>query len=74
MEEFRLGVHNGYIFIQIYDFFEYQVTRYDLETCQGGMFESYLDTFMKLKAKASGCADWVRSPADEEQYRIVLKE
>jgi len=47
--------------------YEY-VTRYDPETREGGLFAGYIDTFLKMKAEASGYPGWVRSPVDEERY------
>jgi hypothetical protein len=34
----------------------------------GGLFVEYINTFLKLKAEASGYPAWVRSPQDEERY------
>jgi hypothetical protein len=34
----------------------------------GGLFVEYINTFLKLKAEASGYPSWVRTPADEDQY------
>ena len=48
--------------------YEYNVSRYDPETREGGLFAGYIDTFLKLKAEAIGYPAWVRSPADEERY------
>ena len=47
--------------------YEY-VTRFDTETQEGGLFEGYIDTFLKLKSQASGYPISVRSPAEEERY------
>jgi len=44
------------------------VTRYDLETREGGLLAGYIDTFLKLKAEASGYPASVRSPVVEERY------
>jgi len=46
--------------------YEYQVTQYNPETGEGGHFVDYINTFLKLKAEASGNPGWVRSPPDEE--------
>jgi len=55
--------------LEIYVLYEYNVTRYDPETREGGLFAGYINTFFfKLKAVASGYAAWVRTPADEERY------
>jgi hypothetical protein len=44
------------------------VTQYNRETGDGGLFVHYINTFLKLKAEASGYPSWVRTPADEDQY------
>ena len=49
--------------------YKYNVTRYDPETREDVLFEGYIDTFLKLKAEASGYPAWVLSPPDEERYK-----
>ena len=68
VDEVRSAVERGYRVLEIHKFYEYQVTRYDPETCEGGHFTGYLDTFLKLKAEASGYPTWVRGAQDEEKY------
>ena len=63
-----LAVQKGYRILEIYELNEYNVTRYDPETREGGLFAGYIDTFLILKADASGYAAWFRTPADEERY------
>jgi hypothetical protein len=48
--------------------YEYTVTQYDPKTDQGGLFVEYFNTFVKLKAEASGYPDWVLNPDDEDNY------
>jgi hypothetical protein len=48
--------------------YEYQVTRYDPQTGDGGLFAQYINTFLKLKAEASGYPNWMQCPADEDRY------
>ena len=48
--------------------YEFSVTRYEPETREGVLFAGYLDTYLKLKAKASGYPACVRTPADKERY------
>jgi len=38
------------------------------ETGEGGLFVDYTNTFLKIKAEASGYPFWVRSPEDEERF------
>jgi len=48
--------------------YEYVVTKYDPYTREGGLFVDYINTFLKLKADASGYCSWVRNSEDEERY------
>jgi G:T-mismatch repair DNA endonuclease (very short patch repair protein) len=68
IDEVRMAVQKGYIVVEIFEIYEYEVTRYDPQTGQGGLFAEYIDTFLKLKAEASGYPDWVRTPEEEDRY------
>jgi len=68
IDEIHLAVEKGYTIREIYEFYEYQVTQYNCETGDGGLFVAYIDTFLKLKAKASGYRSWVPTPDDEDTY------
>jgi len=50
-DEKRLAVQKGYRILEIH-VSEYNVTRYDPETPDGGLFTDNIDTFLKLKAEA----------------------
>ena len=62
IDEVRLAVQKGYEVIEIFEVYEYDVTQYDPQTVQGGLFVEYINTFLKLKAEASGYPEWVRNP------------
>jgi hypothetical protein len=62
VDEVRQAVQKGYCVLQVHEVYEYQVTQYDKQTGAGGLFVRYIDTFLKLKAVASGYPSWVRSP------------
>jgi len=49
-----LAVDKGYKILEIHEVYEYEVTCYDPETGNGGLFADYIDTFFKLKQEASG--------------------
>jgi len=68
MDEVRLAVEKGYRVFQIYEFYENQVNKYSPETGEGGHFVEYINTFLELKAKASGYPFWVQSPEEEDRY------
>ena len=48
--------------------YEYKVTQFNPDTDEGGLFVGCINSFLKLKAEASGYPDWVRSSEDEERY------
>ena len=54
--------------MEVYEGNEDNVTRCVTETRKGVLFEGYIDTFLKLKAEASGYPAWVRNQADDERY------
>jgi hypothetical protein len=54
LDEIRLAVQHGYEVVEVYEVYDYQVTRYDPQTGDGGLFVQYINTFLKLKAEASG--------------------
>jgi len=62
MGEIQLAFQKGYRLVEVYGFSEYQATKYDPTTDQGGLFVEYINTFVKLKAEASGYHSWVRTP------------
>ena len=54
--------------LEIHELYDYAVTQYDTSFGEGGLFVDYINTFLKLKAEASGFPRWVRTPSDEERY------
>ena len=52
----------------MHEVYDYQVTKYDPQTGNGGLFVQYIDSFLKLKAEASVYPSWVQSPADNDRY------
>jgi len=62
-----MAVSKGYRILEIHEVYEYAVTQYNAATGEGGLFVQYIDTFLKLKAEASGYPSLVRTPADEDR-------
>jgi hypothetical protein len=54
LDEVRLAVSKGYRVIKVHEVYKYEVTQYDRQTGEGGLFVEYVNTFLKLKAEASG--------------------
>jgi len=74
VDEVRVAVERGYLVLKIHEFYEYEVTQYNPKPDEGGHFVQYIDTFLKLKAEASGYPGWVQSPEDEDKYAQSLRE
>ena len=68
MDGVRLAMEKGYRILEIYEVYEYQVTQYNPETCEGGVFVDFINNFLKLEAEANGYPGWFLSPEDEELY------
>jgi len=66
-DEVRLALDKGYKILEIYEVYDYQVTQYNPETSDGGLFVDYINKFFKLKAGAGFYPGWVRSPEGEER-------
>ena len=62
IDEVWVAVRKGYRILEIHELYEYNVTRYDPESREVGLFVGSIDTFLKLKAGASGYPSWVRNP------------
>ena len=49
LDEVRLAVKKGYKLSEIFALFEYQVTPFNTDTGEGGLFADYINKFLKLK-------------------------
>ena len=67
-DEVRLAVDKGYNIFEIQQVYQYEVTQYDPDTGEGGVFMDYIYAFLKLKAETSGYPSWVRTLEDKELY------
>lgn len=68
MDKVRAAGDRGFLVLKMYELYEYEVTKYDPKTGEEGDFVQYIDTFLKLKAKASGYPGWVQRPEDKDKY------
>jgi hypothetical protein len=63
------AIKQGYKILTIYEVWHYaESSQYDKETKSGGLFTSYVDTFMKYKEEASGWPDNVTSDEDKQKH------
>ena len=47
-----MAVENGYDICEIYEIYQYQVTQFNPDMVQGGLFADYINKFLKLKTMA----------------------
>jgi len=67
IDEVRLAVNKGYKILEIQEVYQYDVTQYNPDTGEGGLFVEHINTFLKLKQE-SGYPSWVRTPEDEDLF------
>jgi len=65
MDEVRLEVEKGYKIREIYEIYEYRLTKFRPKPL---LFLDFKNTFLKLESETRGYPGWVRSLADEERY------
>ncbi|XP_067208523.1 uncharacterized protein [Linepithema humile] len=66
--ELRKALEKGYFVSEVSEIWQYNATRYDHGTRQGRLFAEYINTFLKLKQKASG---WPSECTDEAKERYL---
>ena len=60
-EEIKFAVERGYTVLEIYEV-------HHCKEKSRNLFQSYIDTFMKIKQEASGFPDDVKTPEEITQY------
>ena len=65
IDEVRMTVRKGHEVLEIFEVYEYDVTQYDPQSRQGGLFVEYINMFPKLKTDSSGYPAWVQTPKTE---------
>ncbi|XP_064644724.1 uncharacterized protein LOC135498397 [Lineus longissimus] len=67
--EVRKAVEKGYRLVKTYEIWDFeQTTQYDFEKKEGGLFTSFINTFLKQKQEASGWPDWCETEEDKKKY------
>ena len=61
-------VEKGYALVDVFEFWEYRVTRYSKSDNSGGLFVQYVNMLRKLKQESSGYPSWVLGEDDKDRY------
>ena len=64
VDEVRKAVNIGFDLVDVFQFWEYEVTCFDKDANSGGLFAEYVNMFLKLKEESSGCPSWVQFEDD----------
>jgi len=70
VDEVRKAVEMGYSVMDVFEFWEYDVTCFDKDTNTGGLFAEYVNMFLKLKQESSGYPSWVQSEDEKDRYIV----
>ena len=54
VNEFLEAVDMGYGLVDVFEFWEYEVTCFDKDTNSGGLFAQYVNMFLKLQQESFG--------------------
>ena len=72
LNEVRLAIQDGYEVLDSMELYEYEVTKNDPHTSEGGLFADFINTFLKLKVEASRYHSSVLNGDDEDRYVETL--
>jgi hypothetical protein len=68
VDKVRKAIEMGYDMMNVFEFWEYEITFFDRGTKLGSLFAMYVNMFLKLKKESSGYPSWVKSEADKDKY------
>ena len=73
--ELHKALEIGYTVSKIYEVWQYdEITVYDSDTDEGGLFAQYMNTFMKLKMEASGYPSCCTTDDSKRRYIDRVRE
>jgi hypothetical protein len=58
----------GYALVEVFEFWEHEVTYLDKDTSSGGLFAGYVNMFLKLKQESFGYPAWFRTEDYKDRY------
>ncbi len=74
-DEVKKAVAKGYVVKCIYEVWHFdEVSQYDPDTMEGGVFKDYVNTFLKLKQESSGWPSWCTTKEQKQEYIILYHE
>jgi hypothetical protein len=74
IDEVREALKMGYKIIKIFEFWQYDIIQRSEDGSEPGLFDEYVNTFLRVKQQASGYPNWVQTQADKDEYIRSYKE
>jgi hypothetical protein len=68
LDELHKAVQMGYTLVEVFEFWEDDVTCLDKDTGSGGLFAGYVNMFLNLKQESSGYPASVQTEDDKDRY------
>jgi len=68
VDEVLKAIGMGHGLMNVFEFWDYEITCPDRGTNSGSLFAEYINMFLKLKQESSGYPAWVQSEADKDNY------
>ncbi|KAK3107691.1 hypothetical protein FSP39_020035 [Pinctada imbricata] len=73
--EIQMARSKGYKILQIYEVYHFdESSKYDVESCEGGLFAQYVNMFLKIKQEASGFPSECNTEEAKRNYIREYKE
>jgi G:T-mismatch repair DNA endonuclease (very short patch repair protein) len=67
--ELHKALEKGYKILTTYEVYHWpKYTKYDRTTGEGGLFTTYVNTFLKFKQQASDWPEWCKTEEDKKKY------
>ncbi|XP_043286864.1 uncharacterized protein [Venturia canescens] len=74
VDELRKAIACGYKILTVSEIWQYEITQYNRDTQEGGLFTGYINTFLKIKQEASGWPEgYAGDEAAQERYITSFK-
>lgn len=68
VDEVVMAIEMGYVIVEIYEIWEYEVEQFDEKVGKTGLFTEMMDKFLKIKQEASGWPSWCQDSVEKEEY------
>ncbi|XP_043272012.1 uncharacterized protein [Venturia canescens] len=74
VDELRKAIACGYKILTVSEIWQYEITQYNRDTQEGGLFTGYINTFLKIKQEASGWPEgYTGDETAQERYITSFK-